>query len=92
MLWHLNLKIMGFKQTYHVQLYHIHQPNQMHVHTLMYDLPHCITILIHQCMIIFKCMFMIFKQSKTLINCQKDKTKQNKIKQSGRDLKLHKLG
>ena len=71
---------MGFKQTYHVQPYHIHQPNQMHVHTLMHDLPHCITAPMHQCMIIFKCMFMIFKQSKIPINNQKDKTKWQRLK------------
>ena len=35
---------------------------------------------------------MVFKQSKTLKNNQREETKQNKIKQSGRDLKKHKPG
>ena len=36
------------------------------------------------------CMFIVFKQSKTLINNQRDETKQKKIKWNGRDLKTHK--
>ena len=38
MLEHSNLKIKGFNQAY--QPYHTHQPNQMHVHSIMHDLPH----------------------------------------------------
>ena len=45
----------------------------------MHDLPHLphrITTTMHQC------MFLVFTQSRTLINNYKAKTKQNKIKQS----------
>ena len=38
MLEHSNLKIKGFNQVY--QPYHTHQPNQMHVHSIMHDLPY----------------------------------------------------
>ena len=46
----------------------------------MHDLPHCITTSMHQCMFISICMFMAFKQSKTLISIKKNKkkSKQNK--------------
>ena len=50
----------------------------MHVHAIMHDLPHlsyCITALMLQF------MFMVFKQTKTLISMKEikqDKTRQNK--------------
>ena len=47
----------------------------------MHDLPHCITTPMHQCMFISICMFMAFKQSKTLISIKKNKKKKaNKTK------------
>ena len=46
----------------------------MHVHVIMHDLPHCITASMHQC------MFMAFKQIKTLISIKE--IKQNKAKQN----------
>ena len=54
----------------------------MHVHSIMHDLPHYITTPMYQYMIIFKCMFMIFKQSKTLIKIKEKKQQQNKTKQN----------
>ena len=49
----------------------------MHVHVIMYDLPHCITTPIHQC------MFMVFKQSKTLIIIKEIKqAKKNKNRET----------
>jgi len=47
------------------------------MHDLLH-LPHYITTPIHQCMFIFMCMFMVFKQSKTLIIIKE--IKQNKKK------------
>ena len=44
----------------------------------MHDLPHCITTPMHQCMFISICMFMAFKQSKTLISIKKNKKKKSK--------------
>ena len=58
----------------------------MHVHVIMHGLPHYITTPMHQC------MFMVFKQSKNLNKHQRDKNKQTKTKQRGKDLKTHKLG
>jgi len=52
----------------------------------MHGLPHYITAPMHQC------MFMVFKQSKNLNKHQRDKNKQTKTKQRGKDLKTHKLG
>ena len=46
----------------------------------MHDLPHCNIAPMHQCIFIFMCMFIVFKQSKTLINIKRIKL--NKIKQS----------
>ena len=55
----------------------------------MHDLPHLphyITSPMHQC------MFIIFKQSRTPINQQRDETKQNKIKERDKDSRIHKIG
>ena len=55
----------------------------MHVHVIMHGLPHlphCIIAHMHQCMFIFMCMFMVFKQSKTLMSIKE--IKQNKAKQN----------
>ena len=55
----------------------------------MHDLPHLphyIASPMHQC------MFIIFKQSRTPINQQRDETKQNKIKERDKDSRIHKIG
>ena len=31
---------------------HVHHPNQMHFHVIIYDLPHCIIEPMHQCVFI----------------------------------------
>jgi len=78
---------MGFNQAYHVQQpHHIHQPNQMHAYRIMHDLSCCIIAPMHQCTIIFKCMFMIFKQSKILISTKEIKTNKTKQEQKNKDL------
>ena len=73
-------------------LCHVHHPNQMHAHVIMYNLlhlPHYITTPMHQCIFMFICMFMVFKQSKTLNSIKEIKT--NKTKQRGGNLKICKL-
>ena len=52
----------------------------------MHDLPHCITTPMHQCMFVFICMFMVFKQNKILMSIKE--IKQNKVdRQILRDMK-----
>jgi len=58
----------------------------------MHDLPNYITTPMYQYMIIFKYMFMIFKQSKTLINIKEKKQQQNKTKQRDKDSRTGKTG
>ena len=56
----------------------------MHFHVIMNDLPHYIIAPMHQCMFMF--MFMVFKQTKTLINIKE--IKQDKTnRQILRDMK-----
>ena len=59
------------KHVHHIhRLTHFRQPDQMHIHVIMHDLPHLSyydTTHMHQCMFMFMCMFILFIKHKTLI-------------------------
>ena len=66
---------MGFKPSISCSsITKLIKQEQMYIHVIMHDLPHCITASMHQY------MFMAFKQIKTLISIKE--IKQNKAKQN----------